>query len=63
MPWYWTDELARTLIDSGKADRRRLAGWLAAPVAIRRDQADPAEVAATLLDEEADPHSTWMVAA
>ena len=36
MPWYWTDDLARTLIDAGKVDSTRVAAWITAPVPIDR---------------------------
>lgn len=52
MPWYWTDDLARTLIDAGKVDPSRLVRWMSAPVAIRREEADGESVARSLLDDE-----------
>ena len=55
MPWYWTDDLARTLIEAGKVDATRVAAWIASPVAIRRDDAPPAEVAGALLEEDGEP--------
>lgn len=57
MPWYWTDDLARTLIDAGKVDQARVAAWIASPVAIRRQGTTPAEVAVALLDEEGEAPS------
>ncbi|MFP3915404.1 MAG: hypothetical protein ACLFWM_11055 [Actinomycetota bacterium] len=58
MPWYWTDDLARTLIDSGTVDSSRVAGWLSTPVAIRRGEEDPDAVGLSLLeDEEGEPPS------
>lgn len=52
MPWYWTDDLARTLIDRGRVDRSRVESWLAAPVAIRRTERSADAVADALLDDE-----------
>lgn len=64
MPWYWTDDLARTLIDNGQAEPGRVSRWISSPVAIRRDDEDAVTVAGALLDdEEGDPSSTWALAA
>lgn len=52
MPWYWTDDLAHTLIDSGRVDRSRVESWLAAPVAIRSAEVSAAVVADALLGDE-----------
>lgn len=52
MPWHWTDDLARTLIDAGKADASQMVRWLSAPVAIRSPETDTESVARSLLDEE-----------
>lgn len=52
MPWYWTDDLARTLIDAGTADPSQMGRWLSAPVAIRSADTDTETVARSLLDEE-----------
>lgn len=54
MPWYWTDDLARILIDNGRIDRSRVSGWLVAPVAVRSDEESAEVVAGTLLDEDDD---------
>lgn len=54
MPWYWTDDLARTLIEAGKVDAARVAAWIVSPVAIRRDDTSPTEVAGALLEEEGE---------
>lgn len=58
MPWYWTDDLARTLIDAGAVDSSRVVRWLSAPVAIRSTDTDADSVARSLLeDEEGEPPS------
>ncbi|MFO7294257.1 MAG: hypothetical protein FWJ92_06725 [Actinomycetes bacterium] len=65
MPWYWTDDLARLLIDAGKVDERAVADWLSAPVAIRSEEEDSLRVAASLLPdegEEAEPPSLALAA-
>lgn len=54
MPWYWTDDLARILIDTGKVSESRVAGWLSAPVAIRRDEESSETVATSLLTGDGD---------
>lgn len=54
MTWYWTDDLARVLIDSGAVERSRVVGWLSCPVAVRGDSASSDEVARVLLGEEED---------
>jgi hypothetical protein len=59
MPWYWTDDLARTLIDTGKVDAARVAAWIVAPVAIRREAESVADVAGALLEEDADGSQPW----
>lgn len=52
MPWYWTDDLARILIDAGKVDPAHATKWISAPVAIRRGEEDSESVASSLLSEE-----------
>lgn len=63
MPWYWTDELARSLIEAGKVDQARVSGWIAAPVAVRRDSPDFEGVATALLEEDGEPPSPSLLAA
>lgn len=58
MPWYWTDDLARILIDTGKVAEQRVSTWLSAPIAIRSEDSDSRAVADALLvtdGEEGDP--------
>lgn len=57
MPWYWTDDLARTLIASGKVDQSKVASWLVSPVAIRSAEESAEAVAGSLLDDDIDPPS------
>lgn len=63
MPWYWTDDLARTLIDAGKVDRARLVAWIVSPVAVRREGGSPVEVAGALLEEEGEGSSVGVALA
>lgn len=65
MPWYWTDDLARTLIDAGRVEEQAVRDWLSAPVAIRRGDTNPEDVAGSLLEpegEEGDEPSLPMAA-
>ncbi len=53
MAWFWTDDLARTLVESGVIERSSVEEWVARPVAFAAaDDADPSEVAMSLLDHE-----------
>lgn len=51
--WYWTDDLARVLSDSGKGTSATMLRWIAAPVAVR-GEGEALTVAETLLAEESD---------
>lgn len=53
MPWHWTDDLARTLIDSGRVTPERVVTWILAPVAVRGGE-DAVAVAEGLLEEESE---------
>jgi hypothetical protein len=53
MPWYWTDDLARLLVDKGRLPNQ---AWLQQPQAIR-GEGEPLEMAEKLLAEEADEAS------
>jgi hypothetical protein len=46
--WFWTDDLARALVDAGHEQSSVLEKWMNAPVAIRGD-GDPLIVAESLL--------------
>lgn len=53
MAWFWTDDLARTLLDAGIVERSSVEEWVARPVAFSAaDDADPGEVAMALLGLE-----------
>jgi hypothetical protein len=54
LPWYWTDDLAHVLIDSGRVNRSRVESWLATPVAIRSSEGSADVVADALLGDEED---------
>ena len=47
MAWFWTDDLARALIESGLASATEVADWIARPVAIAgADGVDVVDLAA-----------------
>jgi hypothetical protein len=51
MAWFWTDDLARTLIDSGQVARDGVVDWISRPVAVAAPEGtDPAELGRLLLD-------------
>jgi hypothetical protein len=52
--WFWTDELARVLIERDGVDPQRLSDWITAPIAHRSD-ADALEFARELLALTAVP--------
>jgi hypothetical protein len=52
MPWMWSDDLARLLIERGEASARQLQDWLDRPTALA-SESDPVEVARSLLATDA----------
>ena len=57
MPWYWTDDLARSLIAAGKVEQSAVTSWLVTPVAIRSGEDSPDSVVAALMEDEYEPPS------
>jgi len=55
VPWYWTDDIAQALIETGRIDSDAAAAMLSIPTAIRRDEPDVETAAQALLDEEDIP--------
>ena len=60
MPWYWTDDIARALIDAGRLSVESAQAILAAPVAVRRiepdlEDAGPDATARATLDDDEIP--------
>jgi len=51
--WYWTDDLARLLIDSGQGFPKVMQRWIASPVAVR-GEGEAIAIAEALLDEESE---------
>ena len=53
MPWAWTDDLARRLIENEGLTSEDFAAWLSRPAAIRVPaDADVLDVARELVDDE-----------
>lgn len=55
MPWYWTDDIARALIESGRLSAEAAGPMVKIPTAIRRDEPSLEEVAQALLDDDEIP--------
>ena len=56
MPWAWTDDLARQLMEHEGGRSEDLAEWLSRPTAVRiPDDADILDVAKSLVVVETDP--------
>ena len=51
MPWYWSDDLARFLVQNDSIDADRAAELKSSPVAIRREERT-VEEAARAIDED-----------
>ncbi len=52
MPWMWSDDLARLLIERGEASAPQLRDWLDRPIGLA-SESDPVEVARFLLAADA----------
>jgi hypothetical protein len=55
VPWYWTDDIARALVEQGRLTVESAAALLGAPVAVRRVETDLATAAQAMLDEDEIP--------
>jgi hypothetical protein len=55
VPWYWTDDIARALIDSGRSIADVVGSMPTMPAAIRRDEPTLEAVVQALLDEDEIP--------
>jgi hypothetical protein len=53
MPWFWTDEVAATLVSDGRIDPESAAGLMTYPVAYRSDR-DAIEEATQELAEDGE---------
>jgi hypothetical protein len=52
MPWMWSDDLARLLIERGAASAPQLQDWLDRPIGLA-SESDPMDVARSLLATDA----------
>jgi hypothetical protein len=57
MPWYWTDDLARVLLETGRIDAGTAAALVAAPIGVRRQELTVEETTGDLTDDEDLPHA------
>lgn len=55
MPWYWSDDIARVLVVSGKIDNAIAAPLISAPVAFRCEASTIEAAIDTLLDDDEIP--------
>jgi hypothetical protein len=55
VPWYWTDDIARALIDNGRLSVESARAMLAAPVALRRAEPDLDTAVQAMLDDDEIP--------
>ena len=55
MPWYWSDDIARVLVVSGKIDSSVAASLISAPVAFRSEASTIEAAIVALLDEDEIP--------
>ncbi len=55
MPWYWSDDIARVLLDRGKLPPSAASTMLAAPVAFRSDLDTIEEAIDSLLEDDEIP--------
>lgn len=55
MPWYWTDDLAKALLASGKIDETVAARMMTVPVALRSDRRTLQEAAEELAEDDEIP--------
>lgn len=55
MPWYWSDEIARILVDLEKLDLVRAANLTRSPVAFRCDSENLEAAALALLEDDEIP--------
>ncbi len=55
MPWYWTDDIARALIEAGRLTVDGAASMMSVPTAIRREESSIEAAALALLDDDEIP--------
>jgi hypothetical protein len=55
VPWYWTDDIARALIDHGRLTVESAGAMLATPVAVKRVEPDLDAAIQAMLDDDEIP--------
>lgn len=55
MPWYWSDEIARFLVESDRLTERDAQPLVDRPVALRRSETTLADAARGLQDDDEIP--------
>jgi hypothetical protein len=55
VPWYWTDDIARALIDHGRLTVESAGTMLATPVAVKRVEPDLDAAIQAMLDDDEIP--------
>jgi hypothetical protein len=55
VPWYWTDDIARALIDNGRLTVESAVTMLATPVAVKRVEPDLDAAIQGMLDDDEIP--------
>jgi hypothetical protein len=55
VPWYWTDDIARALIDNGRLTVESARTMLATPVAVKRVEPDLDAAIQGMLDDDEIP--------
>lgn len=55
MPWYWSDDIARTLLENGKIHTAEALAMSTTPVAYRSESTTLTEAIEALLDDEEIP--------
>ena len=55
MPWYWTDDIARALIEAGRLTADAAGSLMSVPTAIRREEPTIDAAALAILDDDEIP--------
>jgi hypothetical protein len=55
VPWYWTDDIARALIEAGRLTVDAAGSMMSVPTAIRREEPSIEAAAQALLDDDEIP--------
>lgn len=55
MPWYWTDDLARALLEDGRISETVASQLISLPVAFRSEETTVEAAASALLEDDEIP--------